>query len=543
MTKKNERRPPGENRRPRDQQPGAELPELELLPEPMLEFQYGQLSEDPHDGLSLFGPFDAGKPAQPKGLSYAVIGCPEGIAAQRELALLIQRGIQVNSSDVPSNANDIEREEARDEIASRLRLWPAFPSFEAAFRSNLPVAPVRIYPIDRARLLAAAEIPNPYTRVGDCVEPYLDALRNLKEREDVCNLAFCVVPEEVNKNCRAKSEVGGTAGSRTAQQELRDVNRGQSNLFITAKDREKYDYAVDFRRQLKARCMQYGIPIQIVRESTLRPNDEEKPGVRRLTPLSDRAWNLTTTAYYKAGGKPWRLHGVREGVCYIGIAFKLLPKGDSDRSACSAAQMFLDTGDGVVFRGTDGRWYSPERKQFHLSFDAARDLLKGVLATYDELDGKPLREVFVHSRSRMDPEEIQGLTEACPKEAKLVIVNIRQERRGMRLYREGSYPVIRGTFMKRTARSCYLWTSGFKPQTGTYDGWETPAPLSIRVQHGEADIREIAKDVLGLTKLNYNTCKLGESEPVTIKFSDVVGEILVSNPGVKKPEAKFKFYI
>jgi hypothetical protein len=34
------------------------------------------------------------------------------------------------------------------------------------------------------------------------------------------------------------------------------------------------------------------------------------------------------------------------------------------------------------------------------------------------------------------------------------------------------------------------------------------------------------------TKLNYNACKLGDSQPVTVKFSDAVGEILISNPSV-----------
>jgi len=41
--------------------------------------------------------------------------------------------------------------------------------------------------------------------------------------------------------------------------------------------------------------------------------------------------------------------------------------------------------------------------------------------------------------------------------------------------------------------------------------------------------KQVARDILGLTKLNYNACKLGESRPVTVGFSDAVGEILISN--------------
>jgi hypothetical protein len=49
-------------------------------------------------------------------------------------------------------------------------------------------------------------------------------------------------------------------------------------------------------------------------------------------------------------------------------------------------------------------------------------------------------------------------------------------------------------------------------------------PLRVDVQHGEADIETVCRDILGLTKLNYNACKLADSQPVTVGFSDAVGE-------------------
>jgi len=72
---------------------------------------------------------------------------------------------------------------------------------------------------------------------------------------------------------------------------------------------------------------------------------------------------------------------------------------------------------------------------------------------------------------------------------------------------------------------------------------ETPVPLRIDIQHGSGDIDQVALDIFGLTKLNYNACKLGDSEPVTVGFSDAVGEILVSNPRTVRPNPGFKFYI
>ena len=107
----------------------------------------------------------------------------------------------------------------------------------------------------------------------------------------------------------------------------------------------------------------------------------------------------------------------------------------------------------------------------------------------------------------------------------------------------GTRPVVRGTFWKVSPRVAYLWASGFKPVLRTYDGWDVPEPLRIEIQHGEADIKQVAIDIFGLTKLNYNACKLGESQPVTVHFSDAVGEILVANQGTKTFLPNFKYYV
>jgi len=207
--------------------------------------------------------------------------------------------------------------------------------------------------------------------------------------------------------------------------------------------------------------------------------------------------------------------------------------------------MFLDTGDGVVFLGDYGPWYSPQSKQFSLDKKAARRVLEGTLRTYAELEGKDLKEIFVHCRSTINREAFEGYSEACPDGVRLVGIRVRRDsdRPGFRLYRLGRMPVLRGTMLRLDERSCYLWASGFKPRIGTYDGYDVPIPLRIDVQYGQVPIEEVASDILALTKLNYNTCKIGESEPVTIRYSDAVGEILVSNPDIKTASPKFKFYI
>ncbi len=504
--------------------------DLTVLPEPRIEFGSTQHLHDPHDGLALFGPYDIAASNHPKSIPYSVIGTKEGIAAFSGWSHAVQHAIIADP--------------IRDAVGRRPlneKLWPPYPGFEAAFASTWPERPVSTRELDPDALSIAARDLDPNKRAYDVVNLYLTAIDALLKRDERPTVIVCVVPEEVWKNCRPESRVTGGVGVAVSAQERSERRSGQENFFESF-NREQYELSVDFRRQLKARVMQHDVPIQIVRDTTLRIGaSPAKQRVRQLTPLPDRAWNLSTALYYKAGAKPWRLAEARDGVCYIGIAFR---KPDREgRAACCAAQMFLDSGDGIVFLGQDAPWYSEKEHQYHLSRSSASRLLKGILDTYRDFDGRPLKEVFLHYRSEINAEEFDGYLAACPPGVRLVGVRVRSERYHVRLFRPGHWPVLRGTMWKMSDKTAYLWASGFKPRWETYDGWEMPVPLRIDIQRGLADIEQVTRDIFALTKLNYNACRLGNAEPVTIGFSDAVGEILVANPKVARKRHNFKFYI
>lgn len=494
-----------------------------ILDEPTLEFRHGQRLTRPHDGLALFGPYDGDMGSRPGAVSYAVVGTRDGIANFKAFAARMRSPV---SPPVDKSA----------------ALWPTFPGFEVAFGVDWPASPAWEEVVDRAKLLHAAGISEKYERVHAVVNLMLAPLEAAQKRHEQPRVIVCIVPDEVWKTCRPRQRVEQPTTAAVPATEVKHRLRGQGDLFGSY-DPVMYQLAPDFRRQIKARAMKFGTPIQIIRESTLAMEDDKRYLYRGLTPLPDRMWNLATTMYYKSGGKPWRLATAREGVCYVGIAFRLENPERHGRNGCCAAQMFLDDGDGVVFLGENGPWFAPSTKQFHLSPSAAKNLLGGVLETYKQLHGKPLTEVFLHARSGIDAEEFEGYRQAVPAATKLVAVRVRYAGRGVRLFRMQSRPVLRGTFLRTSERTGYLWSSGFKPELASYDGWDVPVPLSIEVQHGEADIEQVARDILGLTKLNYNACKLGDSQPVTVAFSDAVGEILLSNPGVTDRRPQFRFYL
>jgi hypothetical protein len=48
---------------------------------------------------------------------------------------------------------------------------------------------------------------------------------------------------------------------------------------------------------------------------------------------------------------------------------------------------------------------------------------------------------------------------------------------------------------------------------------------------------------MALTKLNYNSCIFGDGKPITLKFADLVGNILTAGPNAELEVLPFKYYI
>ena len=243
---------------------------------------------------------------------------------------------------------------------------------------------------------------------------------------------------------------------------------------------EPYRYAEHFRNQLKARLLQHRVSTQVARESTLAnvgPAAAKGPSSSDARRQSEIAWNLTTTTFYKSSGRPWKVAGIRPGVCYIGLVFKQDNRSPDPKTSCCAAQMFLDSGDGVVFKGAVGPWYSPDTGEYHLSRDAARDLVELAVRSYCERaeDGRPPAELFLHGKVGFNWEEWEGFKDAVDDSTNLVGVKIRDDG-GFKLYRKSDTPVLRGVAYVRNDRAAFLWTRGWTPRLQTYPGREVPIP-------------------------------------------------------------------
>ena len=266
---------------------------------------------------------------------------------------------------------------------------------------------------------------------------------------------------------------------------------------------------------------------------------------RHMQDKASVAWNLSTTAFFKSGGRPWRIANARPGVCYIGLIFKRDPNMRS-RQSCCGAQMFLQDSDGLVFKGAMGPWYSPETGQFHISREEAKRLISTVLASYAQEHTTPPRELFIHGRTRLNADEWGGFCDAID-EGKTRLTGVRITRTNeFKLFSSGERAVRRGTAIRLNSRIGLLWTSGFVERLGTYPGRETPNPLRVEIVNDTArqtDIDVVMKDIIMLTKMNFNSCIYGDGIPVTMRFANAIGEVLVTARDKTVPPLPFRYYI
>jgi hypothetical protein len=90
--------------------------------------------------------------------------------------------------------------------------------------------------------------------------------------------------------------------------------------------------------------------------------------------------------------------------------------------------------------------------------------------------------------------------------------------------------VRRGTVMKLDDHSALLWihgaTTAVNPRLKYFQGKRRiPAPLRIRRYAGRTDLQRIAEEVLGLSKMSWNTFDLYTKLPATLQSSTEIARI------------------
>jgi argonaute-like protein implicated in RNA metabolism and viral defense len=303
-----------------------------------------------------------------------------------------------------------------------------------------------------------------------------------------------------------------------------------------------------FHDVLKAEGMRLGLPIQMVRPSTYsgeRKRKKARRGLAASIPLQDeatRAWNIHTALYYKGGGIPWRLlrSAADLTACFVGVSFYRTIQGD--RLLTSVAQVFNERGEGVIVKGAQAQLDKDDR-QPHLSEDDARLLLNTAIDVYRREHRTSPARLVVHKTSKMTDDEVRGFRLAAD-EQQIDVVDLVSVRRSLtRLFRGGTYPPLRGTFLTLQESTGLLYLRGSVNFFETYPGMYVPRPLEFFVAQGETTLEKLACEMLSLSKLNWNNTQFDGGEPITVRAARRVGDILKCVPEGGPVQPSFRFYM
>lgn len=505
------------------------------IPEPDLVFGNRGEDKDPRIGLKQFGPYFYSTEDSPlESVRVGIIGNKQSISLAKKVLEFIKK-------QVPSPK-------------SNRWLFADYPGMnkDSKFKCVLKTSDnwdARIS--DDLELHKIERIENPNERIGKGVSLYLDKITKIVRGDDLPNVIVCTLPKPIELYCGIGEYTYGakTAKPTPLEREIADLKaKNQSFLtewgFAPVTDVEIKEKGFDFRNSLKGQAMQFGIPIQLIRESTLKHilNYEELKNKTKEDPASF-SWNFSTALYYKAHGKPWRLAKLRQDTCYVGVSFfvdKLSPDQDIQ---ISMAQVFTDNGEGLVLRGTEVDVDERTRKPY-LRKDQAKKLMDRALKKYYDYSGRNPTRVVVHKSSTFSEVEQEGFNKSIyGLEIRLKdFVAIRSTYSWINFIRLGNYPVLRGTLVTISDQEFLLYTSGFSPRIRSYAGHRIPNPL--RITHiGDSQSEEIAKEILGLTKLNWNTTAFSTAMPITIRFADEVGRVFSELPEDKVLQDHYRFFM
>lgn len=466
---------------------------IDVLEEPGLDFGTG-IHVDVRFGTQRHSVLDFEDESNRK-MRVGIVGTNETIDAVTSWLDSLKEPIEAKESNQPN-------------------MTPGFPgiSADAGFHLSLDVQSELCSAISSRELDELLKVPSGSDMAMRAADEFADRVRRLQEDQRV-NVVLCALPLSL------------------AERTLNDNGTEEIR---------------DFHHALKAKCLSLRTPTQIILPHTYNSKQvikrKTKQSQRTVQDDATKAWNFVTALYYKGGGTPWRMRREAESLqtCYIGIGFyKLL---DGSALQASVAQVFDERGEGVIVRGAMASLYKDDRHPYLESSDS-ESLLLNALKEYRGRHRHAPARVVIHKSSPFRQEEIDGFNSAISQERidQRNYVSVGDSE--IRLFRQGEYPPLRGTLLELDDSEAVLYTTGSVNFYKTYPGLYVPRPIHLRAPVRDDSIRQIAADVLSLSKMNWNKTQMSGSLPITLEATRNVGNILKYLDPESKVQNTYRFFM
>ena len=290
-------------------------------------------------------------------------------------------------------------------------------------------------------------------------------------------------------------------------------------------DSESFDLH-DF---VKAFCVQRGIATQFLNQDTL--SDSQQCRVW---------WWLSLALYVKGMRTPWLLDNLADNTAFVGLGFSIdstAPRGHHIVLGCS--HIYSSRGEGLQYRLSKIENPIVRRGNPFMSADDARRVGETIRQLFFDARMKLPERVVLHKRTPFIKEEREGLRDGLSGVRCVDMLEVQIDhalryvaslRRPDGTVDEDNYPVRRGTVMKLDDYNALLWvhgaTTALNPRLKYFQGKRRiPAPLIVKRHAGRTPLQELACEILGLSKMNWNTFDLYTKLPATLESSGEIAKI------------------
>ena len=288
------------------------------------------------------------------------------------------------------------------------------------------------------------------------------------------------------------------------------------------------DEQFDLHDFVKAFSVQRGVATQFLNQSTLRNQYQCRVW-----------WWLSLAFYVKSMRTPWVLDSMDEDTAFVGLGFSVdltAQKGAHVVLGCS--HIYSARGEGLQYRLSKIEEPVFYGKNPFMSKDDARRLGETIRYLFYDSRLKLPKRVVIHKRTPFLKEEREGLFEGLSGVAEIDLLEIyidhalryvaSEYKNGK--FDEDNYPVRRGTTVKIDDYIALIWIHGVTVAVNQtkryYQGKRRiPAPMVVKRHTGRSDLRQLAEEILGLSKMNWNTFDLYTKMPATVHSSNEIARI------------------
>ena len=287
--------------------------------------------------------------------------------------------------------------------------------------------------------------------------------------------------------------------------------------------------AFDLHDFVKAFCVQKGLASQFLEQHTFG-----------LSQQCRIWWWLSLALYVKAMRTPWVLDSLATDTAFVGIGHSIdrhAERGSHVTLGCS--HLYNSQGEGLQYRLSQIESPVWINRNPHMSKDDAYRVGETIRQLFFEAYRKIPSRVVLHKLTPFLRDERDGLRDGLNgiPNIDMLEINIDDAMRYVasvadrhRQLKQDTYPVRRGTVIKTSDFTALLWihgaTEALQGSRPYFQGKRRiPAPVLLRRHAGTTDLAVLSEEILGLSKMNWNSADLYSRLPATVDSSRQIAQL------------------